>query len=80
MLTKDYSMIGDNCLHLMLTFRPTPWAVQLMMDQFRFATETRDPELSVDFLGRTPLHVALDIFVHQMFLMCSCQLLGGSRL
>jgi hypothetical protein len=57
--TETYSMVGENCLHLLLQFRPPAKVVQIMLHEFRRVTGVEVPHLTVDYLGRSPLHVAL---------------------
>jgi hypothetical protein len=57
--TNDYSMVGENCLHLLLQYNPPAHLVELMLHQYRKVNGVERPQLTVDYLGRSPLHYAL---------------------
>ena len=52
-------MFGENCLHLLLQYRPPVQVVRAMIDQYRKVRGDDSPYLTVDYLGRTPLHISL---------------------
>mmetsp|Transcript_51691 Transcript_51691/g.124777 ORF Transcript_51691/g.124777 Transcript_51691/m.124777 type:complete len:473 (+) Transcript_51691:507-1925(+) len=55
---REYTIMGDNCLHYLLRFRPDSQTVSAMIYRLRLIG-IQEPELSVDLTGRTPLHVAV---------------------
>ena len=56
--SRSYTMMGENCLHYLLRFRPDSRTVSAMIYRLH-SCGIQEPELSVDLTGRTPLHVAV---------------------
>eukprot|EP00529_Nitzschia_sp_RCC80_P023094 CAMPEP_0113492074 /NCGR_PEP_ID=MMETSP0014_2-20120614/27883_1 /TAXON_ID=2857 /ORGANISM="Nitzschia sp." /LENGTH=466 /DNA_ID=CAMNT_0000385883 /DNA_START=130 /DNA_END=1530 /DNA_ORIENTATION=+ /assembly_acc=CAM_ASM_000159 len=56
--SREYTIMGENCLHYLLRFRPDSQTVSAMIYRLRLSG-FQEPELSVDLTGRTPLHVAV---------------------
>jgi len=56
-LEQDYTLMGENALHFIMRFQPPADVVSAMMERLQNAG-THQPEIAVDFLGRTPLHHA----------------------
>jgi hypothetical protein len=54
----EYSILGENCLHIILRDRPPAKLVELILKRL-VEYGIPEPELSVDVLGRTPLHHAV---------------------
>jgi hypothetical protein len=54
----EYSMLGENCLHTIMKYRPPARVVVLLLKKL-VIYGIPEPELSVDILGRTPLHHAV---------------------
>lgn len=57
--SQDYSLFGENCLHLLLQYRPPANVVRAMLEQYRKVRSDDAPHLTVDYFGRTPLHISL---------------------
>jgi len=64
---KEFSMLGENCLHLLMRFRPSAELVSLMLLRLAQAG-IKEPELSVDVVGRTPLHHAVGFLCEESVL------------
>lgn len=56
---EEYGMMGENCLHASMKYKPSADVVVLML-RFMRGFAASPPELSVDLLGRTPLHHAVE--------------------
>jgi hypothetical protein len=54
----EYSVLGENCLHEIMKHRPPAKLVELVLQRL-VEYGIPEPELSVDIIGRTPLHHAL---------------------
>jgi len=54
---SEYSVTGENCLHMLVRADPPVELLQLMLQRLG-SYGISEPELSVDDLGRTPLHLA----------------------
>ena len=55
---EEYSITGENCLHTIMKYNPPPTLIHLMIERL-VDYGISEPELSVDDLGRTPLHHAV---------------------
>ena len=55
---EEYSMLGENCLHTIMKYRPPVRVIVLLLKRL-VEYGIAEPELSVDILGRTPLHYAV---------------------
>ena len=55
---EEHSMLGENCLHIVLRSKPPARLVAVLLQCLKHYG-ILEPELSVDILGRTPLHHAV---------------------
>jgi Ankyrin repeat len=57
---SEYNLMGENALHLVMRYSPPASLVSAMTARLQDSGVSLQPELTVDLMGRTPLHHACE--------------------